>query len=172
MAGPFPCCCVPDYCPGYCTPGYPLAVTVDIQGAANDQCTDWPSIDGAYTIPSVWCGAWYRSFYDATGYPTSDFSGGGAGCGTVVPTYLGVFVHLIGSTLACTIETRTQPSYGWIESHTFRNGSLSLPLDCCSWSSEGVAYLRRSKNTIFGVVDFGGDLSGATCNIRPGTDGC
>lgn len=169
MSSPWPCCCVPDLCGSYCTPGYPETLSVDLQGAADDQCSDWTQLDGVYSIGMHSCGIW-QGFFDVSSLAMGMVTFGHTAC---VPEAqrLEVRVYLItGSNLAiCFFGLRDGTSISGYEQHNFRT-SVTLATDCCSWSGFAPAYHSRDKG--FGTTDWGGDLSGATCNITASAGGC
>lgn len=174
---PWPCCCVPDYCDGeWCTPGYPRELTVDLQGCADDACTDWSDFDGTYVVQETSCGTWHSGFYNPAGWPGTEFeipSDPPPEYQCTNSTLMRIWVTLgfpyAGQKLTVTLQNGYY--FTGAEVHRFQN-TVSLPMDCCTdWQAgQSVAYHSRSRGA--SSSDFGGDLSLATCFIYASPEGC
>lgn len=164
----FPCCCDTGVECDPCTDGVPTTLSVALSGAADDGCTDYTLLDGSYTVDFTTCTTWGGDFttplveLDVTGCTTGYDSLTYSITVTVVMTKTGplnkinVYFSIQGDLASITY---------W-ETHSFEK-SLVLPTDCCAWTTFGIPYNTRVKNT----TNFGGDLSGATCTITSGTGG-
>jgi len=176
MTRPFPCCCSEVYpCESDCDSGVPDTVSFSVNGAANDSCTDWPDLDGTYTLDYQSCTTWSANFstpvlklnHYQSGCPSEPWLG-------YWNYILNITVQFSGNYVVGSINVWATVNFGGVittaqEDHVF-NSIVSRPDDCCAWSGFSLNYDSRSRNAF--TSDYGGDLSTATVDITASASGC
>jgi hypothetical protein len=165
-----PCCKDRYPCTNDCDSGVPDELTVTIGGAVDDDCSNWANLNGSYVIDYQTCTRWSATF----GTPILEMSVFTWGCLTYYWSdyFLNITVRFDGSFLVGDINVHGIVNIGGAkfsvsEGHQFKS-VVSLPDDCCSWSSQSLTYDGRFSSS--GL--FGGDLSTATFSFTAGSGGC